>query len=216
MKNIILVDDHVIIRNGLKELIEKIGPYKVAAQYDNGRDFVDSFPLPQDTDLVILDISMPRMDGDEVVEHMKSQSVTVPILILTLNTDDDKLVRLFRNGVRGYLQKNCTAAVLKQALADIFERGYFHNEHMIQALTADTARDGGKGKFDPAALFTERELQLIKLICAEDEYTYKEIAEKLSVHPRTVDDHRQNIFEKANVKSKSGLVLYAVRNGLID
>eukprot|EP01030_Chromulinospumella_sphaerica_P020125 gene20125-biopygen17843 len=215
MKNIILVDDHVIIRNGLKELIEKIGPYKVAAQYDNGKDFVDSFPLPADTDLVVLDISMPRMDGDEVVEHMKSQGVTTPTLILTLNTDDDKLVRLFRNGVRGYLQKNCTAAVLKQALADIFERGYFHNEHMIQALTADTTQSS-KDKFDPTTLFTERERQLIKLICAEEEYTYKEIAEKLSVHPRTVDDHRQNIFEKANVKSKSGLVLYAVRNGLID
>lgn len=215
MKNIILVDDHVIIRNGLKELIEKIGPYKVIAQYDNGKDFVDSFPLAADIDLVILDISMPRMDGDEVVEHMKAQGVTTPTLILTLNTDDDKLIRLFRNGVRGYLQKNCTAAVLKQALADIFERGYFHNEHMIQALTADT-NQSAKDKFDPTTLFTERELQLIKLICAEEEYTYKEIAEKLSVHPRTVDDHRQNIFEKANVKSKSGLVLYAVRNGLID
>lgn len=215
MKNIILVDDHVIIRNGLKELIEKIGPYKVAAQYDNGKDFVDSFPLPADTDLVVLDISMPRMDGDEVVEHMKSQGVATPTLILTLNTDDDKLVKLFRNGVRGYLQKNCTAAVLKQALAEIFERGYFHNEHMIQALTANTNHNS-KDKFDPTTLFTDRELQLIKLICAEEEYTYKEIAEKLSVHPRTVDDHRQNIFEKANVKSKSGLVLYAVRNGLID
>ncbi|MBX2905867.1 MAG: response regulator transcription factor [Taibaiella sp.] len=216
MKNIVLVDDHVIIRNGLKELIEKIGPYKVVSEYDNGRDFVDSFPLAANIDLLVLDISMPRMDGDEVVEHMKAHGVTVPTLILTLNTDDEKLVRLFRNGVRGYLQKNCTAAVLKQALSDIFERGYFHNEHMIQALTADSSATGPKGKFDPAALFTERELQLIKLICAEEEYTYKEIAEKLSVHPRTVDDHRQNIFEKANVKSKSGLVLYAVRNGLID
>lgn len=215
MKNIVLVDDHVIIRNGLKELIEKIGPYKVILEFDNGRDFVESFPLPANIDLLILDISMPRMDGDEVVEHMKAQGVTLPTLILTLNTDDEKLVRLFRNGVRGYLQKNCTAAVLKQALSDIFERGYFHNEHMIQALTADTT-PGNKGKYDPAAIFTERELQLIKLICAEEEYTYKEIAEKLSVHPRTVDDHRQNIFEKANVKSKSGLVLYAVRNGLID
>lgn len=215
MKNIILVDDHVIIRNGLKELIEKIGPYRVVSQYDNGKDFVDSFPLPAETDLVVLDISMPRMDGDEVVEVMKTQGIATPTLILTLNTDDEKLVKLFRNGVRGYLQKNCTAVVLKQALSDIFERGYFHNEHMTQALTADFSRENAKAKSDPAAAFTDRELQLIKLICAEEEYTYKEIAEKLGLHPRTIDDHRQNIFEKAGVKSKSGLVLFAVRNGLI-
>ncbi|MBL7692761.1 MAG: response regulator transcription factor [Flavipsychrobacter sp.] len=216
MKKIILVDDHVIIRNGLKELIEKLGPYTVIAQYDNGRDFVNTFPLRDLPDLIIMDISMPEMDGDEVVEVMNIRGMKCPVLILTLNHDENKLVRLFRQGVRGYLQKNCTAAMMKQALEEIFMRGYFHNEHMSLALTV---KENTQGQTDTGMIMerlSEREKEFIKLACDEHEYTYREIAELMSVQHRTVDGYRQSIFEKFGIKSKAGLVLFALKHKLIE
>jgi len=214
MKKIILVDDHVIIRNGLKELIEKLGPYQVVAQFDNGKDFVDQLPIVPPPDLVIMDITMPEMDGDEVVRIMKSRGISMPILILTLNTDENRLVRLFRNGVRGYMQKNCTAAMLKEALREIFEKGYYHNEHMAYALTAEEKALPEIDKL--VEKLTDREREFIRLICDENEYTYKQIADIMSVHHRTVDGYRETVFDKFGVKSKSGFVLFAYKHKLID
>jgi len=123
-KNIVLVDDHVIIRNGLKELIEKLGPYKIVAEYDNGRQLVEALPSPSPPDLIIMDIAMPEMDGEEAIAAMNEKGIGVPVLILTLNQDDARIVRLFRSGVRGYLQKNCSASTMREALGEIFRSGY--------------------------------------------------------------------------------------------
>ncbi|MBE2288237.1 MAG: response regulator transcription factor [Chitinophagaceae bacterium] len=216
MKKIILVDDHVIIRNGLKELIEKLGSYTIVAQYDNGRDFVNTFPLRDQPDLIIMDISMPEMDGDEVVEVMNIRGMKCPVLILTLSHDENKLAKLFRQGVRGYLQKNCTAAMMKQALEEIFKRGYFHNEDMSLGLTAKQNTNGPLDTTTIKERLSEREKDFIKLACDENEYTYREIAELMSVQHRTVDGYRQSIFEKFGIKSKAGLVLFALKHKLIE
>src|ERR1035437_9008102 len=127
-KRIILVDDHVIIRNGLKELIEKIGPYEICAEYDNGKDFVKDLPFKKIPDLVMMDISMPEMDGIEVMHVLNEKNLQMPVLILTLNQDENLVIRLFRLGVRGYLFKNCTAVIMKEALSEIFRSGYYHND----------------------------------------------------------------------------------------
>lgn len=214
MKDIILVDDHVVIRNGLKELIEKLGPYRVSRQYDNGKDFINAFPLQPMPDLVLMDITMPEMDGDEVMEIMNAQGIDIPILILTLNNDENRLVRLFRQGVRGYLQKNCTAAMMKQALEEISGNGYYHNEHMIHALRSKEQKKSEKEQI--LEKLSPREKEFLKLACHENEYTYKNIGSIMDVHTRTVDGYRESIFEKFGIKSKTGLVLFALRHQLLD
>lgn len=215
MKQIFLVDDHVIIRNGLKELVERLGPYKVSGEFDNGKEVVDYLPHHPLPDLIIMDLSMPEMDGDEVMLVLKEKNIKVPVLMLTLNTDEDRLVRLFRRGVRGYLQKNCTAAMLKEAIEEIFACGFYHNEHMEYAMDAPMRPKAAVAR-ETFELLSPKERQFLKLICHEDEYTYKQISDIMGISPRTVDGYRETVFAKFGLKSKTGMVLFAMRNNLLD
>lgn len=215
-KNIILVDDHVIIRNGLKELIEKIGPFKISKQFDNGPEFIASVCEKADADLIILDINMPGMNGDIVVEKLGQNGVKIPILILTVNDDEAMIVRLFRLGVRGYLKKNCESSELKNALEEILHNGYYHNEFLTYSLraTADANKKTGQQKI--LEQLTDREKEFLKLVCHENEYKYEQIADIMHVQHRTVDGYRESIFEKFGIKSKTGLVLFVLRNKLLE
>ncbi len=216
IKSIILVDDHVIIRNGLKELIEKLGPYKITLQFDDGLSLLDAFPLKKDPDLIILDISMPGMNGDKVIEMLNEKQVKIPILVLTLNQQEHTIIQLFRLGVRGYLQKNCTSQEMKNALAEIFERGYYHNEFLTFSLQKD--HDTKKKSEQELILeqLSDREKEFLKLVCHEKEYTYEQIADRMNVQHRTVDGYRESIFGKFGIKSKTGLVLFILRYQLFE
>ncbi len=215
-KKIILVDDHVVVRSGLKELIEKLGAYKIVSEFDNGRELVEAFPMEVTPDLIMMDISMPEMDGDEAMAILTSKGIKIPVLILTLNQDEARMIKLFRLGVRGYLQKNCSAIVLRQALEDIFRTGYYHNEFLTLSLQAKNVPE----KKSEAAIIleqlTEREREFLKLVCHEREYTYDQIAGIMDVHHRTVDGYRESIFEKFGIKSKTGLVLFVLKNRLFE
>jgi two-component system, NarL family, invasion response regulator UvrY len=215
-KNIVLVDDHVLVRNGLKELIEKIGTYKIVAQFDNGRELVEAFPMNILPDLIMMDISMPEMDGDEAMAILNSKEIKIPVLILTLNQDDSRMLKLFRLGVRGYLQKNCSAIILKQALEDIFRSGYYHNEFLTLSLQTTAIPEKKNDQRIILEKLTDRERVFLRLVCDEHEYTYDQIAGEMGVHHRTVDGYRESIFEKFGIKSKTGLVLFVLKNRLVD
>ncbi|MCW3086430.1 MAG: hypothetical protein JWP12_3796 [Bacteroidetes bacterium] len=215
-KNIVLVDDHVIIRNGLKELIEKIGPYKISAQFDNGISLLEALPLKPLPDLIIMDLSMPEMNGDRVMELLVEKQIKIPVLILTLNENEELIIKLFRLGVRGYLQKNCTANVLKEALLEIFEKGYYHNEFLTYSLQTNQAAAKKSEREIVLEQFSPREKEFLKLVCNEKEYTYEQIADKMTVHPRTVDGYRESVFEKFGIKSKTGLVLFVLKHNLLE
>ncbi len=215
-KNIILVDDHVIIRNGLKELVEKLGPYKISAQFDSGIALLDAMPLQPEPDLIIMDISMPGMNGDVVMETLHEKNTKIPILVLTLNEDDAIVIKMFRLGARGYLKKNCTAVVLKEALETIFEKGFYHNEFLTYSLQTN-ARPVKKAERELILdQLTAREKEFLKLVCHEDEYTYGQIADKMNIQVRSVDNYRESIFEKFKIKSKTGLVLFVLKHKLSD
>jgi two-component system invasion response regulator UvrY len=215
-KNIVLVDDHIIIRNGLKELIEKLGAYHVKDQFENGASFLESLTASEQPDLVILDISMPDMNGDVVLQLMVEKDIRIPTLILTLNDDDEMVIKLFRLGARGYLKKNCTASVLQEALQAIFQNGYYHNEFLTYSLQTN-AKAVKKSERDLILeQLTAREKEFLKLVCDEKEYTYGQIADKMNVQPRTVDGYREAIFDKFGIKSKTGLVLFILKHKLSD
>lgn len=214
-KNIVLVDDHVIIRNGLKELIEKLGPYHIAHQFDNGLDFTNALPSIAPPDLVMMDISMPEMNGEEVVDHLLANKIELPILILSLNEDEKLIIRLFKKGVRGYLKKSCTAAMMKKALEEIFNFGYYHNELLTYALrNIDTP---GKSQQEQILdQLTAKEKEFLGHICHPDEYTYEQIAGLMNMQYRTIDGYRESLFEKFGIKSKTGLVLFVLRHNLYE
>jgi two-component system invasion response regulator UvrY len=213
-KNIILVDDHVIVRNGLKELIEKLGSYKVMGEFDNGYSLLNALPFKKEPDLIILDLNLPDMNGDVLLVELNSRQINIPILMLTLNTDEAIIVKLFRNGVRGYLQKDCSAQTLKSALEEIFRCGYYHNEFLSLSLKDDGISQKKTGEEKIMEQLTMREREFLKLVCHEKEYTYEQIADQMKVQHRTVDGYRESIFDKFGIKSKTGLVLFVLKHNL--
>ncbi len=209
---IFLADDHALVRNGLKELIEKIGPYKVIREFDNGKQLTEGWNNEAVPDLLVLDVEMPEMNGIAVMQWFKEHNIKVRVLLLTLVEHEGLIISLFRLGVRGYLHKNCSAANLRKAIEDILSTGYYHDDMLEKALSSDTPQQIQ----GPLSLLTEKELEFLKLACNEHEYTYEQIADIMGVHTRTVNKYREAVFDKFGVKSKTGLVLYAVKHKLIE
>ena len=213
--SIYLVDDHPIVRNGLKALIEKMGAYTVIQQFDNGQELLEQLPFEDGPDIIIMDLTMPVMDGLETVTELKKREIATPVIILTLETTEKKIIELFRLGIRGYLPKSCTADVLKKAIDDVLNTGYYHNEMLMKALTTDN-NNVKEEKDQVQEHITEREKTFLQLVCDEKELTYEQIADRMGVSRRTVDGYREAIFEKFNIKSKTGLVLFAIKYGIIQ
>ncbi len=212
--HIFLVDDHPIVRNGLKGLVERLGNYKVIAEYDNGEDLMNAYPFAPTPDLIIMDLAMPIMDGTETVIALKQKGSKIPVLILTLETDERTIVNLFRLGIRGYLPKSSTADVLRKAISDVMGTGYYHNEMLAKALLSPD-----KVVLDERqqilAQVSQRERDFLKLVCDENEPTYEQIANMMEVSRRTVDGYRESLFNKFNIRSKTGLVLFAIKYGIV-
>lgn len=215
-KQIILVDDHIVVRNGLKMLIEKLGDYKICYEFGNGKELLEAHPFPNRVDLIVMDISMPEMDGDEAMEILNERDAEVPVLILTLTQEDERILKLFRMGVRGYIRKDCSAEVLKSALEDIFRYGYYHNEFLTYSLRHDRAPKKLSEKEVILQQLSDREREFLRLVCHENEYTYDQIAAEMGVQHRTVDGYRESVFEKFAIKSKTGLVLFVLKHQLLD
>lgn len=215
-KKIILVDDHKVIRNGLKMLIEKLGPYKVILEFDNGAELIKDLTLIKAADLIVMDIAMPELDGVATVAKLKESDIRIPVLILTLTQDDDRVIKLFRMGVRGYLMKDSPADALRNALKAVFETGYYHNEFLTYSLLHEQKAAPKTEAELIVERLSERERQFLKLVCHEAEYTYDQIAGEMGVQHRTVDGYRESVFEKFEIKSKTGLVLFVLKHQLLD
>jgi two-component system invasion response regulator UvrY len=212
--NIILVDDHEMVRSAFRVMLENAVPCKVIEEFATGADFIRSQPNSSSADLLILDLSMPVMDGQQVIGWMKENDVQIKTLVVTMETNDEWIAHLFRSGIRGYLRKQSPSSELKRAIEDIMSFGYFHNDIfntfiMAPESSVKSERDKILGKI------TDKELQFLKLVCHEEEYTYEQMTSILNVHRRTLDNYRESLFEKFSIKSKSGLVLFALKHKLI-
>jgi DNA-binding NarL/FixJ family response regulator len=212
---ITLVDDHTVVRKGLKSLIETMGGYEIVSEFDDGKSFIEHVPLKPEPDIIIMDVAMPKMDGKQTMRWLADKKHIYKVLVLTLDTSERTIIELFRLGVRGYIPKTCTAAELKAAIDNIVQTGYYHNEIMTHALHRDGEETDEDRRNKIAEKVTGRELEFLELVCDEKEYTYDQIATIMKVHKRTVDGYREDLFEKFNLKSKTGLVLFAFKNGLI-
>jgi two-component system, NarL family, invasion response regulator UvrY len=215
-KSIVLVDDHVLVRDGLKELMPKLGPFQVTAEFNTGNELLSALPFKKEVDLIVLDLSMPGMSGDLVMDELNARGLKIPVLILTLNANDDTIIKLFRSGVRGYLQKNCSAATFKSALEEIFRCGYYHNEFLTLSLQNNHPSKQKTEQEKVMEALTAREKAFLKLVCDEKEYTYEQIADQMKVQHRTVDGYRESIFDKFGIKSKTGLVLFVLKHNLFE
>ena len=210
---IALVDDHVLLRNGLASLIQSFEGYTVLFQADNGKDFIQqlkSNPLP---DIILLDITMPEMNGFETAAWIKQNAPSIKILVLSMMDNDEVVISMLKAGARGYILKDNKPAVFKQALDNIRDTGFFMNDLVSNKMLSYVKDEESKGKgMSAIALLTEKELAFLQYACSE--MTYKDIAIAMQASPRTVDGYRDELFKKLNLQSRVGLVMFAIKNGL--
>ena len=215
MKTVALIDDHVLLRNGLANLIETLGDYKVLFQADNGKQFVETVQNGTVPNIVLIDINMPIMDGYETAIWIRENKLKIINLALSMYDDENSIIKMFKAGAKGYILKDCDPSELKTALEALVTKGFYYNEMITGKLihTINTL-DEKEIQSKMLAKLNDREITFLKLVCSE--YTYKEIAEKMFVGSRTVDGYRDALFEKLEVKSRVGLVMFAIKNGVIS
>jgi two-component system, NarL family, invasion response regulator UvrY len=214
MANIVLVDDHVLLRNGLAELVKSLG-HTVLFEADNGKDFMSKLNTKILPDIILMDINMPEMDGYETTQWIKMNHSGVKVLALSMYDHEASIIRMLKCGAKGYILKDSEPAELKAAIHSLLNKGFYYSDLVSGKLIHAINKIDDEGSdVNTVNNLNERETDFLKYTCTE--LTYKEIADKMFVSPRTVDGYRDALFEKLHVKTRVGLVMYAIKNGIVN
>lgn len=207
-----MADDHSLLRNALARLIASFENYAVVFEADNGRDVKEKLSKHVIPDIMLLDVNMPESDGYETARWIYKNYPQVKILALSMFSDEGTIIRMLRLGAKGYIMKNADPEELKLALDSVLKKDFYLSEYISGKIISGLHKDIDMPE-EPIVL-NEKEKEFMKWVCTE--LTYKDIAAKMFVSPRTVDDYRNQLFEKLKVKTRIGLVLYAIRHGMVE
>ncbi len=211
---IALADDHILLRNGLAALLQDLD-YEVVFEADNGKQFIDKLKTHTPPQVALMDINMPEMDGYDTTLWLKKNHPEVKVLALSMYDDENAIIRMLKNGAKGYILKDSDPSELKAAIQALITKGFYHSELVTGTLihTINHLDDPENSTAKDVLGLNERELELLKFICTE--MTFKEIADKMHLSPRTVDGYRDTLLEKLQCKSRVGLVIFAIKNGIV-
>ena len=214
-----IADDHPLFRSGISGLMEKLKDpvfkYQKALEAGNGAELLEGLAkisrsaIPH---IVLLDLSMPKKNGFETIAPLRAQYPEMKILVMTMRSDDQSIIRSLKLGACGYISKDAEPGELKEAIDICWTKGFYLPELISHRLIRQLI-DPSSSHIDPSVL-TGREIEFVQLACSE--LTYSQIAEKMSLSVRTIDGYRENLFARFNVSSRVGLVLWAIRNELIE
>ena len=214
MPTLVLADDHILLRSGLTSLVQSQG-YTVLFEADNGTDFIKKLNPLLLPDIVLMDINMPQMDGFATTRWLKQNYPQVKVLALSMYDNEAAVIRMLQAGAKGYILKDCEPTELLMAITSLINKGFYYSElvsgRLINAI--NKMEDTGAEK-STNILITEREAEFLQLLCTD--LSYKEIADKMNISPRTVDGYRDNLFHKLTIKTSIGLVIYAIKNQLVN
>ena len=205
--SIAIVDDHTLFRSGLASLLDEFDEIKVLFEGINGQDLQNKIKNHPDLQLILMDINMPVMDGYTATKWVKENYPNVNILALSMLEDEKAIIGMLKAGAGGYMLKESTPNELLTAIKAINEKGFYVND-LVSGRLLVALKDG-----DTKPIFSARELTFLQHCSSE--LTYREIADLMNVSPRTVDNYRESLFAKLNIKSRTGLVVYAIKNNLI-
>jgi len=209
---IAMADDHVLLRDALAVVINGFEYCKVILLAANGRDLIEQMQQDYLPDLVILDLNMPQMDGYETAKYLRINYPEIYVLVLTMYDSEISLLRMLQAGARGFLKKDIHPGELKLAIQSVMSSGYFYSQPSAGKLVNLVKKDMSGNPAERSGL-NENELTFLKL--ASTDMTYKEIATVMKISPRTVDNYRDSLFVKLNVKSRVGLAIYAIKSGVV-
>jgi DNA-binding NarL/FixJ family response regulator len=212
--NLAIVDDHKIFRNGLKAILEDCADFELVLEASNGKQLIGLLTTVT-PDVILMDIKMPEMDGIQTTAYVKQQYPQVKVLALSMFNEDKYIVDMMKAGASGYLLKNAEPEEIIEAISTVFDKDYYFNEHLsvtlIKQLNINTKQVNPSQHL---ADFNDREIEVLKLVCQE--CSNQEIADKMFLSVRTVEGYRARLFEKTKSKNLVGLVIFAIKAGVIN
>lgn len=209
---IVIVDDHVLIAKALTGIIEHFHKYAVLYEVENGEVLMERCKNKKNIpDIVMLDISMPVMDGFETAKWLRQYHPQVLVLALSMQDDEQALIKMIKSGARGYLLKNVHPTELEKALDSMVTKGYYYPDWATNKVMLNLSDE--VPVTNAAIKLSDRELAFLQFI--HTELSYKEIGDIMCCSGRTVESYRDALFEKIGVKTRVGLLVYAIRNGLV-
>lgn len=208
-----LADDHVLLRTALASLIDNFEDCTVIIQVSNGNELTEILkdsPLP---DVILLDLNMPFMNGMETAAWLQEVHPSIHVLMLTMYDTELALIRLLQVGVKGFLKKDAHPDELKFAIQSVMQSGFYYSHNTTGKLVNLFRRQSNNIQLISMNILSENEIEFLRL--AGTELTYKEVAQQMNLNPRAVDSLRDALFQKLSVKSRVGLVMYAIKHGIV-
>lgn len=206
-----LADDHTLFRKGIEELIGDFENMEVLFSVCNGKELLNklssSTSLP---DVCLLDINMPELNGFETAKQIKEIWPGIHILAVSVYDSEFNIIGMLRAGAGGYILKDAQPDILRKAIEVLYNKGFYHSELVTGKVMRQII---SKPKEVTPSELTQNEIQFLKLSCSE--MTYKEIADKMGISHRTIDGYRDHLFQKLSIKSRTGLVMYALKTGIV-
>jgi DNA-binding NarL/FixJ family response regulator len=212
--NLAIADDHKIFRNGLKATLEDYPDFNLVIEASNGKELIGLLAT-QTPDVILMDIKMPEMDGMQTTAYVSQNFKQIKVLALSMHNEDKYIVDMMKAGASGYLLKNAEPEEIIEAITTVYNKGFYFNEHLSVTLIKQLV---GPGHADNMAHqnieLNEREIEVLKLVCQE--CSNQEIADKIFLSVRTVEGYRARLFEKTGSKNLVGLVIFAIKRGIIS
>lgn len=204
---IVLADDHTILRKGMTNMLNSFDNIEVLADVGDGQALLDwmgqATTLP---DVVILDINMPVMNGYVTSQHIKARWPEVKVLALSMYDNEESILKMLRHGANGYVLKDISPGELRDAIIYLLSHSFFYSD-IVTGRMLSSLQNNGEEKI------SDREYDFLQHCCTE--LTYKEIADKMFLSPRTIDGYRESLFKKLNITSRVGLAMYAIKTGVV-
>lgn len=209
MLRVVVVDDHPVVREGLKRIISESNELSVAAEASDGEEALQTI-RNQPCDVVLLDISLPKKSGLEVLKHVRAEQPRLPILILSMHSEDEYAVRMLRAGASGYLTKESTGSSLISAIRKVVRGGRYVSPALAERLAFDLQTDSERPAYEA---LSDREYQILCMLSAGK--TVSEIAGELALSVKTISTYRVRVLEKLRLKNNAELMRYAIKQGLV-
>jgi len=210
MINVVVVDDHAVVREGIKRIVSESGGMTVSGEASDGHEAMRMIKN-QPCDVVLLDITMPDKSGLDVLKELHAESPRLPVLVLSMHPEDQYAVRVLRAGASGYVTKDSAPAKLVQAIRKVVRGGKYVSPSLAEKLAYDLGTDTGRPAYE---VLSDREYQVLCMIASGK--TVTEVAQELALSVKTISTYRVRLLEKLNMKNNAKLTRYAIKEGLVD
>lgn len=210
---IVIVDDHILIAKAIASILRNFDQFEVLYECENGKELQEKFKNKNDVpQIVLLDISMPVMDGFETARWLKKHHPKVLVMALSMQDDEQSLIKMIKCGAKGYLLKNVHPIELENALNNFVRNGQYYPDWATTKIVASICNEDNVSPTE--VHHSEREIEFLRFCVTE--MSYKEIGEKMFCSARTIETYRDSLFEKLGLKTRVGLAVYAIKNGFDD